>query len=408
MLSIYKKVEKSSDNPSGIVQINSISELNKPFLLCLSAQDNHDNSIYGTIREGIIASRVYTSKDKGARFKIDEMPLDFLGLRYVSEDGKKKNYEEIVDKFLYPFLIGNGTRAIEEIKKQARKINFMTYCDGTYTYCKIEERIIQKLISNGFSEKDVDDIVSQISLTALGTMVDTSSLKANTIAFIDANDSEISNDVTETYKKEMQKRSVKSIYGTYPNTNNVIYVYNGSGKHDLNEYFKEGSMVKPVISGVLTSYLENSVNNTQSQTLISLSQSEKIARINKYSDQRISPSALLEELDSSLSYGKTPKYTIEEATLRQELDNCYRKIRKLQEETVRVAKYNTILEEKNKQIISGIKTNCSDTTFYKILVPSGMWQLPIGVDISNQKSDREIIEEFGENAKTNKTTLKLK
>ena len=55
MLSIYKKVEKSSDNPSGIVQINSISELNKPFLLCLSAQDNHDNSIYGTIREGIIA-----------------------------------------------------------------------------------------------------------------------------------------------------------------------------------------------------------------------------------------------------------------------------------------------------------------------------------------------------------------
>ena len=176
----------------------------------------------------------------------------------------------------------------------------------------------------------------------------------------------------------------------------------------INEYFKEGSMVKPVISGVLTSYLENSVNNTQSQALISLSQSEKIARINKYSDQRISPSALLEELDSSLSYGKTPKYTIEEATLRQELDNCYRKIRKLQEETVRVAKYNTILEEKNKQIISGIKTNCSDTTFYKILVPSGMWQLPIGVDISNQKSDREIIEEFGENAKTNKTTLKLK
>ena len=167
-------------------------------------------------------------------------------------------------------------------------------------------------------------------------------------------------------------------------------------------------MVKPVISGVLTSYLENSVNNTQSQTLIPLSQSEKIARINKYSDQRISPSALLEELDSSLSYGQTPKYTIEAATLRQELDNCYRKIRKLQEETVRVAKYNTILEEKNKQIISGIKTNCSDTTFYKILVPSGMWQLPIGVDISNQKSDREIIEEFGENAKTNKTTLKLK
>lgn len=400
MLSIYKKVERSSDNPSGIIQINSISELNKPFLLCLSAQDNHDNSIYGTIREGIIASRVYTSQDIGARFKIDEMPLDFLGLRYVSEDKNKKNYEEIVDNFLYPFLIGDGTRTIEEIKKQARKINFMTYCDGTYTYCKIEERIIQKLISNGFSEKDVNDIVSQISLTALGTMVDTSSLKANTIAFIDANDSEISNNVTEMYKEEMQKRGVKSLYGTYPNTDNVIYVYNGSGKHDLTEYFERDNMIKPVISGVLTDYLENSANNAKSQTLIPLLQSRKIAKINKYSDQRISPSALLEELDSSLSYGETPKYTLEEIPLRQELDECYRKIRKLQEEVVKVAKYNSSLEEKTKQIISSIKTHCSDTTFYKILVPLGMWQLPIGLDISNEKSDRVIIEGFKENAKT--------
>ena len=34
MLTIYKKVEKSLDNLSGIIQINNISELSKPFLLC--------------------------------------------------------------------------------------------------------------------------------------------------------------------------------------------------------------------------------------------------------------------------------------------------------------------------------------------------------------------------------------
>lgn len=50
MLTIYKKLEKNLDNPSGTIQIKNINELNKPFLLCLSAQNNHDKSIYGIIR----------------------------------------------------------------------------------------------------------------------------------------------------------------------------------------------------------------------------------------------------------------------------------------------------------------------------------------------------------------------
>lgn len=105
MLTIYKKVEKSLDNLSGIIQINNINELNKPFLLCLFAQNNHDKSIYGIIREVAAAARVYTSKDPDARFKIDDFPVDFLGLRYQKDNKNKENYEEIVDDFLYPFLI---------------------------------------------------------------------------------------------------------------------------------------------------------------------------------------------------------------------------------------------------------------------------------------------------------------
>ena len=51
MLSIYKKVEKSMDNLYGIVSINNVQEIDRPFLLCLSAQDNYDKSVFGIVRE---------------------------------------------------------------------------------------------------------------------------------------------------------------------------------------------------------------------------------------------------------------------------------------------------------------------------------------------------------------------
>lgn len=391
MLTIYKKVEKNLDNLSGIIQIKNINELNKPFLLCLSAQNNHDKSIYGIIREGTIAARVYTSKDPGARFKIDDFPVYFLGLRYQKDNKYKENYEEIVDDFLYPFLIGKG-KTIDEIKKQARRINLMTYCDGTEVYCKVENRIIQRLTSDGFSGKDIDDIISQISLTAIGTMVDTSILKANTVTFIDVNDTEISNNETSMYKKELQKRNKKSIYGTFSGTNNTLYVYDGSGEHDLKEYFKDDSIVKPAISGVLTSFLENSIENEQSQSLIRLSSSDSISRLIEYADESISSSSLLEKLDNSLSYNNEPKYTEEEIKIRQELDIAYQKLRQTKEELERVQKQNNTIEEKMQNVINGIKENCTEMTFYKILVPSGMWQLPPNIDISQVPSDREIIE----------------
>ncbi len=184
MLQVYKKVEKSLDNPYGAVTIQDLEELNKPFLLCLSAQDSNPKSIFGIIKEGARAARVNTTDEMAARFKIDEFLIAFLGLKFEKDDSYKKNYEEIVDLLIYPFLVGNGAKKVEEIKKMARKINFMTYCDGTLTYSNIERRLETKLKNDGYSERNIKDILSQISLVAIGTMVDTSDLKATTASFI--------------------------------------------------------------------------------------------------------------------------------------------------------------------------------------------------------------------------------
>lgn len=366
MITIYKKKEKTIDNPTGIVEIANIKDLNKPFLLCLSAQNNHDKSIYGIMREGASIARVYTTKETAAKYKIDDFPIDFLGLRYQIDDQKRKNYEEIVDDFLYPFLI-NDTKDIELIKKRALKINFMTYCDGTETYRNIENRIIDKLKSDGFSDEDITNIISKITLTAIGTMSDTSSILATSITFVDLSDEEISTDKTESYKKYLQEKKKKSMYGLLGK--NLLYIYNGNGNHNLLEYFKNDNISKVAIATALSYFLEISLTNNNP------SLNELVSRLNKYTDETQSPSVLLSELDNSLKYNSS-KYTEEEIKLRQELDATCKKLSELIRKNCQLEKEKTKYENNLNSVINSIKENCDDSTFYNILVPIGLWQYP--------------------------------
>ena len=137
------------------------------------------------------------------------MPIDFLGVKFAKDEKFNENYEEIVDSFLYPFLVGDGNRNFNKIIKQARRINLMSYCDGTMTYKKIEKRLIDTLLSTGFIDSEVRDIVSQISLTAIGTMVDTSDLVCTSATFFDVNGAEIYNQMSDVYKNMLNENRRK-------------------------------------------------------------------------------------------------------------------------------------------------------------------------------------------------------
>lgn len=394
MLQVYKKVEKSIDNPYGTVSIQSLEELNKPFLLCLSAQDTHPKSIFGIIKEGARAARVNTTDEMAARFKIDEFPIAFLGLKFEKGEIYKNNYEEIVDLLIYPFLVGGTT--VEEMKKRARKINFMTYCDGTLTYLNMEKRLEEKLQNDGYSENDIKDILSQISLVAIGSMVDTRDLKATTASFVDVNDSEIYTERSNRYKKILQEKQLKSISGHLGKSNNVLYVFEGSGNHSLKEYFLDQSIVKPAISSVLSNFLQNSIDNEHSNDLVSISSREILEQLSIYGDSTKSPMSLLRDLDDALSYSGAIKYTPEEAIIRHELDISYTKIRETRMQLEKIE------QERNKKatalnaIIEGIRQYSSDTAFYQILVSAKIWQSPSGRDVFQEKSDKLIREEYNQ------------
>lgn len=391
MLSIYKKVEKKDDNLYGAISISGI-EIKKPFLLCLSAQDNYNKSVFGIIKEGARAARVYTTDEIGACFKIDDFPIDFLGVKFTSDEMYKSNYDEIVDTFLYPFLIGNGSRTIEEIKKYARKINLMTYCDGTQTYKNIEQRLIGKLKNCSISDENIKEIIRQISVIAIGTMVDTSDLMATVVTFVDVNDVEISTEQTILYKNILAERQQKSLFGVVRNSNNIMYVYEGTGKHSLKEYFEDRTIVKPAICSVISRIIENTILNTKQKGLISLSLGELIEKLKMYGVETETSISLMEKLDRTISYDNSPKYSLGEIKLRQQLDSSYKDLLKTKKQ---LEDSERELQRKNiaiSSVIDEIRKYSSDITFYQILVSARLWQAPIGIDVFQKDSDRMIRE----------------
>ena len=169
MLRLFKKCEKSVNNPYGVKEIKDFDTYDQPFLLCISAQDKNDKSVFGIIKEGARAARVRTSDELAGGFKIDEMGIDFLGLKCEYANIKDKKSTSLVDDFLYPFL-----KRGKDIRKQARKINILTYCNATNVYIQAEKRLRERLLEDGYSELEVIDILSQIGVISIASSIDLS------------------------------------------------------------------------------------------------------------------------------------------------------------------------------------------------------------------------------------------
>ena len=396
MITLYKRIEKSNENPFGIQEIENIEELNKPILLSISAQDNVDRSIFGTIRSGAIAARVNTSKDETARFKIEEMPVDFIGFRFKKDEENKENYQELAEDVLYPLLTGGELmNTKEKLQKNARKINIMTYCNGTETYKNAEIVLKERLEQDGYSKEDIKDILSQISLTAIATIVETDSINATTTTLIDINDDEICPpELKDTVKKILNKRKTNRIYGNLDNPDHIVYYYNGDGNHSLNHYFNPENPIKPIICSLVSTFLENSVENTQTEILMPISIDTILKQLTIYSDETKTPEELIRDLSQKLSYNEAPKYTLEEALMRKEIDTLLKKVSDL---STRLEAAETQYEKSNQtvnELVTNIRKFSSPTGYMQILNNISGWQTTIDQNALKQPSDKEVREEW--------------
>lgn len=406
MLEVYKKVDKNIDNPYGLTQIENLEELEKPFLICLSAQDKIDKSIFGMMKEGARAARVYTTDEDGAGFKLEDFPVDFIGLKFQKDENFQNNYEEITDTFIYPYLMKNK-KDINEIKKAARRINFMTYCNGTLTYAEIENRLKEKLEKDGYTEQDTNDILSQVSLTAIGTEVNTKDLSATTVAFIDVNDTELEdiemNNNVQNYKKHLENNNFKSHFGYNDKENNLLYVYEGTGEHYMKDYMSDENIAKPAISAVVSKFLQNSIDNENKPELIELSNKQPLDMLLTYGNSEKNTKERLDELDKSLDYNGASKYTEGELKLRKELDLFCKKSEQLKIQNERNKKELATSKVLLDNVQKSVEQYSSETGFYQILCSAGMWQEPTDRNVFEEASDKQIRQIYSQMLEEQKT-----
>ncbi len=383
MLEIYQKCEKNKENIYGI---KKVEELDRPFLLCMSAQDFYDKSVFGMIKIGAEAARVRTTNEMAGGFKINEMPVDFLGLKFKKDENYKNSYQEVVDRFLYPFLTKNGLE-VSQIKKQALKANFMTYCNGTLVYNDIEQYLKEKFLQDGLTEEEIISILRCFSLVALGTDFDTSKLYGTTITFVDVNDAETFSEKTEYFNDLLQSQNKKRVYGTLENQNNFLYVYSGVGRHSVKEFLKDESICKPLICSLVAYFLESSIKGQER------SSEDVITKLKTYAIENEDIKETLQKLDNEISYQNCPRYSKETDDLQSSIDDICKNLIKKQKEREDLKELLERERLRVSNLIANIKNFSSDITYMQILASSGLWQLNnANSDVLNLPSDREIRE----------------
>lgn len=394
MFTVYKKCEKSLDNLHGVVEVENPSELDKPFLFCLAAQESYEKSVFGVIKEGARAARVRTTDEYAGGFKIDEMPVYFLGALYKRNKLKDERETSILNDFIYPFI--KKGKDVDEMVKRARMINFLTYCDATKVYVELEKRLIEKLSHDGLSEEDINKIVSQIGVVSIASEVDISKLHANTILFKDANDREVFDFISKTALKKMEQIGREAIIGSLKANGTVTtYVYNGTGEHELKAYFDDETIVKSSLCAAVSKLLENSVKNMHSDKLIPLSSRELLQTVMRYSGEFISTSELLTRLDGELSYNGTPRYTKSEDEMLSKLDESYKQLIKARSALETANRELEGERKKSTTLMTGIKEKCSDVAFEQIVVKNGYWNSSQrSDDIDSLPTDRQVREQY--------------
>ena len=380
MIEIYKRVEKDLEHVQGVERIE---KTDKPFIICLSAQ-NDLRSVCGIPKVVMRAARVYTDDENAALLRLEDMPIDFLGVRFSKEKIEDVPEEELVDKFLIPYLTSKGSD-FESVMREAAKVNFLTYCDGTLTYTKIESVLLERLRDMKFTEDEVSQIVSKITLVATSTDRNTDNLRCTSIKLKDINDTE----VLEEREKKCLPDTEEFTFGVTPsNPDSVIYIYRGNGEHSVRALLDEDSLAKPVFCALMFWIIKKA---TRGETLTS---DEILAIMEKYAKDNLTEShSIMEGIDKKVSFDGVRKYDEASVELRRELDRTLKTLASVQSslENEKLYKRNTQIE--NQALKKGINELCSEVTRKKILMRIG-WQFS-GAEIARLDalpSDKDIVD----------------
>jgi len=190
MYKLIKKVPKSLENKRGSDEIKEgENPFESPCLLCLSAQDM-DRHVFGITKNFMAIAGMRIRGNSGAKFDLEDFPVTFLS---IQKQRDKETEEECADTFVDTYFMPliTDSKSKEDAMKKFRNINIMSYCDGTERVIGIVQNLRSKMQERGYSEQDLNDILSQISWVTLSTDRDFRGLGTTCVDFHDFNDTEV-------------------------------------------------------------------------------------------------------------------------------------------------------------------------------------------------------------------------
>ena len=365
MLTVYRKVEKDTNFLTGIENMNEGLNYSKPFIFSIGGNSQEN---FKLLQKSIVLSRIYSNDNKSGKFMFETFPVDFLSFAYEDKDNKDEIVKALFTKFFYPYLTANGTN-YEDIKKQANGMNFLVFStSGHKLFTELENLIISSLKSNNLTDDEIKDILKQISLGCVGASIKHYHNKVNSVYYVDVNDQKITNN-PNYLKSRLDSEGQDNVFGGIES--NFLYIFNGKGINDIENYFDTRSNLFGALAYVTSFCLENSITKKNPLTTNDIYNCLKLGK-----DKGNYP---IDILDDMLEYSGAKKHTDYSKKLREELDSACEKLaaRPKTDETV-----NFLLNE--------VRLKCSDTVYYQICAKLGLITNP-NKEVMSRKTDREII-----------------
>lgn len=324
---LYKKVEKDVGNPFGIEKIEKSNPLaDGPCLICLAAQPAIRYNV-GIMRVGMDFARIRTSRDNGSKVLVGDSDITFC--TYDRENGDR--IEDFFQDFILPII--ESVKDKTELLKSFRNLNFLGYCNAATEINELFQLTENALNEKGYSPKDIEEIMKNITCMSIGTSQRIDSLVTSFIV-MDVNDLEGVNSEEELleFREVVDKSSMMDKVSLIHNGNQNALVLDGDGNHTAEYLLLKGDVMRATLPIIVTQILENARTNSKTQEYIPLDLEKMIndvqTTIKDITNGKENSKSILEGIDRAV-YKELPRASYIVLELTSILDLVSKRINKV-------------------------------------------------------------------------------
>jgi len=286
MIRIYEKICKTELNQYGITEIQDKDVFKKgPCIITIIAGPIYLKNINGSLRQ--VANLVNPDIDNNYDPERRILGLGFGEYkpeyeRFTRINPTEEELEDFMQKYFYS-LIKENNKKIDLFKamKNMRNITFVTYCNGTIVFKKIEDKLDKKMKELGYTKSEISLILSQICLAAIsGLVIKKKGTNALAITFGDVLDSDF-----EKNKDIFNNNEAITENGYIQYQGSIGFGIIGDGDHSFKKHITENEVLSKKIKIFLNTSLDNAIYN-QDEEIIEPLTYEKIEDAFNYSNNK--------------------------------------------------------------------------------------------------------------------------